>query len=80
VLPHYNTIPSSHKDAKKFLTSVGLPMQFIHGCVNDYILYEEDYKDLKHCPKCQKDCFRIDALEASTPKMVQIGTYFLILT
>jgi hypothetical protein len=55
-------------------------MQFIHGCVNDYILYEEDYKDLKHCPKCQKDCFRIDALEASTPKMVQIGTYFLILT
>jgi hypothetical protein len=62
VLPNNNTIPSSHRDAKKFLTSIGLPVQFMHSCIDYCIFYEGDYKDLQHCPKCREDRFRKNVL------------------
>ncbi len=40
MLPPGNTLPGSHKDAKKILIVVGLLCEFIHSCKNDCVLFK----------------------------------------
>jgi hypothetical protein len=52
MLPPGNTLPGSHRNAKKILTIVGLPCEFIHSCKNDCVLFRGEVEKLVHCPKC----------------------------
>jgi hypothetical protein len=54
MLPPRNTLPGFHKDAKKILTIVGLPFEFIRSCKNDCALCRGKAKKLVHCPKCEE--------------------------
>jgi hypothetical protein len=50
MLPKDNELPSSTYKAKKIVCPLGLEVQKIHACPNDYILYHgEEYKNLNAC-------------------------------
>jgi hypothetical protein len=52
-LPKDNELPDSTYEAKKVLYPLGLEVQKIHACINDYILYRgEEYENLEACPVC----------------------------
>ena len=52
-LPKDNELPDSTYEAKKVLCPLGLDVQKIHGCINDYILYRcEEYENKNECPVC----------------------------
>ena len=45
-------MPDSTYAAKKVVCPLGLEVQKIHPCPNDYILYRGAYEDLNACPVC----------------------------
>jgi hypothetical protein len=47
-----NELPTSTYEAKKVVSPLGLEVQKIHACPNDYILYRGDYENLTECPIC----------------------------
>jgi hypothetical protein len=52
-LPKDNELPGSMYKAKKVLCPLGLEVQKIHACINDYILYRgEEYENLEACAVC----------------------------
>lgn len=42
-------IINSWIEAKKLLKFIGLKYTLIHACVNDYVLFCKEYKDLSEC-------------------------------
>jgi hypothetical protein len=68
-----NTLPGSHKDAKKILTVVGLPCEFIHSYKNDCVLFKGEVEKLVHCPKCGEPRYRQDLQGTSTSQKVNIN-------
>ncbi|KAK1612790.1 hypothetical protein QYE76_036463 [Lolium multiflorum] len=48
-LPRGNELPAS---AKKIICPLGLDVQKIHACINDCILYRDEYENLDACPVC----------------------------
>ncbi|TXG66608.1 hypothetical protein EZV62_007883 [Acer yangbiense] len=50
MFPYGNEIPSSMYEAKKTMVALGLEYEKIHACLNDCILYGNEYKDLSSCP------------------------------
>ena len=52
MLPKDNELPESTYEAKKASCPLGLEVQKIHACPNDYILYRSEYEDLNACPIC----------------------------
>lgn len=68
MLPPGNTLLGSHRDAKKILTIVGLPCEFIHSCKNDCVLFRGKAEKLVHCPKRAEPRYRQDLQGASTPQ------------
>jgi hypothetical protein len=52
MLPKDNKLPFSTYEAKKVVFPLGLEVQKIHACPNDYILYRGDYENLNECPIC----------------------------
>jgi hypothetical protein len=52
MLPKDNELPRSTYEAKKVVCPIGLEVQKIHACPNDYILYRGDYENLNECPIC----------------------------
>jgi hypothetical protein len=52
MLPKDNELPTSTYEAKKIVCPLGLEVQKIHACPNDYILYRGDYENLTECPIC----------------------------
>ena len=53
LLPNPNELPENTYQAKQMICPMGLEVQKIHACPNDYILYRGDYKDLTHV-QCAK--------------------------
>ena len=51
-LPKDNELPDSTYEAKKAVCPLGLEVQKIHACPNDFILYRGEYEDLNACPVC----------------------------
>ena len=49
-LPKDNELPDSTYEAKKVLCSLGLEVQKIHACPNDYMLYRGEYGNMNACP------------------------------
>ena len=52
MLPEGNELPSTTYEANKVVCPLGLEVQKIHACPNDYILYRDEYKKLDACPVC----------------------------
>jgi hypothetical protein len=52
ILSKDNELPTSMYEAKKVVYPLGLEVQKIHACPNDYILYRGDYENLNECPIC----------------------------
>jgi len=67
MLPFGNSLPGSHRNAKKILTIVGLPCEFIHSYKNNCVLFRGEAEKLVHCPKCGEPRYRQDFQGANTP-------------
>jgi hypothetical protein len=53
MLPQGNLVPEIVYQAKQILCPLGLEVEKIRSCKNDYILYRgPEYEDLKKCPIC----------------------------
>ena len=55
-----NELPSTMYEAKQVVCPLGLEIQKIHACPNDYILYHgEEYEKLDACPVCHASWYKI---------------------
>src|SRR4051812_48330816 len=52
LLPQGNTLPRSIYEAKMIVCPLDLPHVKYHTCINDCILYRDEYKDYTACPVC----------------------------
>jgi hypothetical protein len=53
-------LPASTYEAKKVVCPLGLEVQKIHACPNNYILYHgEEYENLNACPVCSALRYKI---------------------
>ena len=52
MLPKDNELPTITYEAKQLVCPLGLEVQKIHACPNDYILYRGEYENLDACPVC----------------------------
>ena len=52
MLPKDNELPSTTYEAKQLVCTLGMEVQKIHTCLNDCILYRDDYENLDACPVC----------------------------
>ena len=52
VLPRGNIVPESIYEARKVIQGLGLNYVKIDACINDCILYRNDYAKAKQCPVC----------------------------
>jgi hypothetical protein len=66
MLPPRNTLLGCHRDAKKILTIVGLPYEFIHSYKNDCVLFRGKVEKSVHCPKCGEPRYRQNLQGANT--------------
>jgi hypothetical protein len=56
MLPQGNAVPETIYEAKQIICPLGLEVEKIHACKNDYILYRgPEYEDLEKCPICGLD-------------------------
>ncbi|XP_054813384.1 uncharacterized protein LOC129314028 [Prosopis cineraria] len=58
MLPKNNKLPDRLYDVKKVLRIVGLSYKKIHACLNDCILFRNEYEELTHCPKCETSRYK----------------------
>ena len=59
MLPKGNVLPTSTYQAKKMLCPMGLDAEKIHACPNDCVLFRNEYKDLRECPKCGEGRYKL---------------------
>jgi hypothetical protein len=60
MLPRDNELPVNTYEAKKIICPLGLEVQKIHACPNDYILYRsEKYENLNAYPVCSALRYKI---------------------
>ena len=52
ILPSGNCLPSSYAAALAKIRPFLLPVTDYHCCINDCIIYREEYKCMTQCPKC----------------------------
>ena len=65
MLPEDNSLLKSHYEAKKILFSVGMEYRRIHACLNDCILYKNEFADLQFCPTCRVSRYKANDGECS---------------
>ena len=52
MFPDNNVLPVTNNEAMKVVFPLSLEVQKIHACLNDCILYDGQYKDLRECRIC----------------------------
>jgi hypothetical protein len=56
MLPQGNAVPDTIYEVKQIICLLGLEVEKIHACKNDYILYHgAEYEDLEKCHICGLD-------------------------
>jgi hypothetical protein len=55
MLPGGNQIAESVYEVKKIIYPLGIEVEKVHACKNNYVLFHRDYADLDKCPKCGCD-------------------------
>lgn len=68
ILPEGNSLPSSWKEAKKVLCTIGMEYEIIHACPNDCILYQKEYKNCKECPECDTPRYKENMVSKKVPQ------------
>lgn len=68
ILPEGNTLPSSWKQAKKILRSIGMKYEIMHACPNDCILYRKQYADCIVCPECETPRYKANMATEKVPQ------------
>ena len=58
MLQKNNTLPIRNYEAKKILCPMGLEYKNIHACLNDCVLYRDEFASLKVCPTCGLSWFK----------------------
>ncbi|XP_054821343.1 uncharacterized protein LOC129320126 [Prosopis cineraria] len=58
MLSKNNKLPGRLYDAKKVLRIVSLSYKKMHACLNNCILFRNEYEELTHCPKCETSCYK----------------------
>ena len=59
MLPKDNELPTTTYEAKQLVFLLGLEVQNIHACPNDFILYRGEYENLDACPVCSAFRYKI---------------------
>ena len=59
MLPKVNELPTTKYEAKQLVCPLGLEVQKIHACPNDYIFYWDEYENLDACPICSALRYKI---------------------
>jgi len=65
LLPEDNTLSKNQYETKKILCPVGMKYQKIHACLNDCILYRNDFAELRNCPTCGVSRYKVNNDEYS---------------
>ncbi|XP_037469296.1 uncharacterized protein LOC119341526, partial [Triticum dicoccoides] len=74
MFPKNNELPASTYEAKKVVCPLGLEVLKIHACINDCILYRDEYENLNECPVCTALRYKIrgddpgDDVEGEKPR------------
>jgi hypothetical protein len=68
----------SHREAKEAIMEAESPVDFIHACVNDCMLFRGENADLQHCLKCQAPRYRQDLQCSFVPHKVCIVFVFAL--
>ena len=53
IFPNNNELPKSMYETKKTIKVLGLEYEKIHACLNDCILYRNEFADLIECQNCR---------------------------
>ena len=48
-----NVLPRRYYDANKILSPLGMEYKKIHACLNDCILYRNEFEEKQKCPVCE---------------------------
>ena len=59
MLPKDNKLPTTTYKDKQLICPLGLEVQKIHACPNNYILYRGEYENLDACPVCSALRYKI---------------------
>jgi hypothetical protein len=59
MLSKANKLPITTYAAKQVICPLGLEIQKIHACPNDYIIYCGEYKNLNAFPVCHASRYKI---------------------
>ena len=59
MLPKDNELPTTTYEAKQLVCPLGMEVQKIHTCLNDCILYRDDYENLDACHVCSALRYKI---------------------
>ena len=60
ILPQNNNLPSLYASAYSSVKHLLVQPQEFHACVNDCILFHNEYKDLQSCPKCGSSRYSVE--------------------
>ena len=63
-LPEGNTLPTSIEEAKKVVCPLDLPHDRYHACINDCIIYRNEYENSTTCPKCGHGRYKVGKKKA----------------
>ena len=59
MLPNKNMFPKNHYEAKTILCPLGIEYWKIHECINDCILYINEFVEMCKCPKCRVSWYKV---------------------
>ena len=59
MLPEDNMFLKNNYKAKKILCPVGMEYQKIHACLNDCILYKNQFAEMLKCPTCGVSWYKV---------------------
>ena len=54
-----NTLPKSYYQEKKILFLMGMEYQKIYACLNDCILYRNEFEEMPNCPGCGVSRYKV---------------------
>jgi hypothetical protein len=57
LLPKNHVLPKTMYEAHKLLKALKMPYEQIHACPNRCVLFREELKEAKYCPKCKASRF-----------------------
>ena len=73
ILPQNNDLPSSYSSAYSLINHLLIQPQEFHACVNDCVLFQNEYSDLQSCLKCGSNRY---CDNPQVPKKIPIFTCF----